>query len=172
MTECAMKTPICPWPFLCSPTATPAPPPPLVPKVRTFASVLSNSIESFVFNQLPEPIVRGDKIYVKINEALYQDQLKSFNTNLIGRLLLRKGSKPLKTDALKNILAALWKPSGPWRLVPLGKGYFDIHFETEEDLRRVWGGGTCTLADGIFRLSHWKPDFVPGITLPQTHAQL
>ncbi|XP_062010594.1 uncharacterized protein LOC133726979 [Rosa rugosa] len=163
---------VCPWAFLCPleeglPRLQPA------PKAKTFASILSDSVESSVsLSQLPAPVIRGDKTYVKINEALYQEQLKNFKTNLIGRLLLRKGSVPMKTSVLKGLLADLWRPAAPWRLVPLGKGYFDIHFGTEEDLRRVWGGGTCTLADGLFRLAQWKPDFVPGDVLPQTHAQL
>ncbi|XP_024163836.1 uncharacterized protein LOC112170762 [Rosa chinensis] len=163
---------VCPWAFLGGLDMASAPPP-TAPKSRTFASILANSTEAAIsLSQLPSPVVRGDKIYVKINESLYQEQLKQFKTNLIGRLLLHKGSKPLKADALKGLLAALWQPSKPWRLVPLGKGYFDIHFATEEDLRRVWSGGTCTLPDGIFRLTQWKPDFVPGDTFPQTHAQI
>ncbi|XP_061999265.1 uncharacterized protein LOC133716589 [Rosa rugosa] len=162
----------CPWAFLC-PLEEGLPHPQPIPKAKTFASVLSNSVESSVsLSELPAPVIRGDKTYVKINEALYQYQLKIFKTNLIGRLLLRKGSVPMKTSILKSLLADLWKPSTPWRLVPLGMGYFDIHFGTEEDLRRVWGGGTCTLLDGLFRLAQWKPDFVPGDVLPQTHAQL
>jgi hypothetical protein len=142
-------------------------------KAKTFASVLSGSVEStVVLSQLPVPVVRGDVTYVKINEQLYQEQLKTFKTNLIGRLLLHKGSTPLMLLDLKTSLASLWKLSSPWRLVPLGKGYFDIHFNTEEDMRRIWGGGTCTLASGLFRLSQWQPDFNPGDTLPQTHSQL
>ncbi|KAL6193239.1 hypothetical protein ACLB2K_034323 [Fragaria x ananassa] len=147
---------ICPWKFLGGLDSA-SQPPPSAPRVRTFAAVLSNSTEPAIsLSQLLPPVVHGDKIYVKINESLYHEQLKEFKTNLIGHLLLRKGSKPLRTDALKSLLAALWQPLEPWRLVPLGKGYFDIHFSTEEDLRRVWGGGTCTLPDGIFRLTQWK----------------
>ncbi|KAL6212118.1 hypothetical protein ACLB2K_017339 [Fragaria x ananassa] len=120
---------VCPWQFLGGlDSATPPPPP--APKARTFASVLNSSESAISLSQLPSPVVRGDKIYVKINEPLYQEQLKQFKTNLIGRLLLRKGSKPMRADSLKGLLAALWKPSEPWRLVPLGKGYFDIHFAT------------------------------------------
>ncbi|TQD72519.1 hypothetical protein C1H46_041926 [Malus baccata] len=39
-------------------------------------------------------------------------------------------------------------------------------------MRRAWGGGTCTLATGLFRLPKWTPDFKPGDVLPQTHAQV
>lgn len=166
---------VCPWTFL-NPTSSmevPSLPPRQASKAKTFASVLSGSVESTVaLSQLPIPVVRGDMTYVKINEQMYQEQLKTFKTNLIGRLLLRKGSTPLKLHDLKASLTALWKLSSPWRLVPLGKGYFDIHFNTEVDMRRVWGGGTCTLASGLFRLSQWQPDFKPGDTLPQSHSQI
>jgi hypothetical protein len=73
---------------------------------------------------------------------------------------------------VKTSLNALWKPSSTWHLVPLGKGFFDIHFSNEEDMRRIKGGGTCVLANGIFRLSKWKQDFNPGDNSPQTHAQV
>ncbi|XP_062012748.1 uncharacterized protein LOC133729264 [Rosa rugosa] len=142
-------------------------PPPTQPAtlVKTFASVLSASVETQVnLFQLPQPTRRGDVTFVKINEALYQEQ--------VGRLLLRKGSKPMTTEILKKSLQSLWNPSSPWRLVPLGKGYFDIHFNSEMDMRRIWGGGTCTLESGILRLTQWKPDFKPGQELPQTHAQV
>lgn len=163
---------ICPWAFLATPIQ-PSTTLQMAPKARTFASILSDSVESSInLSQLPAPVVRGDKTYVKLSEAIYQDQLQSFRTNLIGRLLLKKGSMPMKTETLKSSLGMLWRPTAPWRLVPLGKGYYDIHFNTEDDMRRVWGGGTCTLSNGLFRLSQWKPDFKPGETLPQTHAQV
>ncbi|XP_024178903.1 uncharacterized protein LOC112184899 [Rosa chinensis] len=115
--------------------------PPQAAKAKTFASVLSCSIESTVnLSQLPIPVVHG--------------------------------STPLKLYDLKASLASLWKISSPWHLVPLGKGYFDIHFNTEEDMRRIWGGGTCTLASGLFRLSQWQPDFKPVDALHQTHSQI
>ncbi len=79
-------------------------------------------------------------------------------TNLLGRLLLRKGSKPLKVEALKASLQTLWQPTAAWQLVPLARGYYDIHFGTEEDMRRVWSNETCSLDSGIFRLFQWKPD--------------
>ncbi|XP_050368905.1 uncharacterized protein LOC126787003 [Argentina anserina] len=77
----------------------------------------------------------------------------------------------MKTYVLKGLLADLWKPSVSWRLVPLGKGYFDIHFGTEHDLRRVWGWYMHS-ARWSLSIIAWKPDFVPGDVLPQTHVQL
>lgn len=167
---------ICPWSFLGGfsdtqpPTSSSAQ---TIQKPKTFASVLVGTEENIVsISQLPSPTIRGDTVFVKINEVIYQEQLKACRTNLIGRLLLRKGSTPVKTESLKTSLNSLWQPLGPWRLVPIGKGYFDLHFDSEADLCKVWGGGTCTLESGIFRLSQWQPDFKPGDTLPQTHAQV
>ncbi|CAN6716814.1 unnamed protein product [Malus baccata var. baccata] len=119
-------------------------------KARTFASFVLDSTECVSLSQLPIPVIRGNQIFVKISEDLYQQQLQSFRTNLIGRLLFSKSS-----------LEALWRPVAPWLLIPLGKGYFDIHFNTENDKRGIWGGGTCTLPNGIFRLSEWQQDFNP-----------
>lgn len=118
---------------------------------------------------LPIPEVRGDKIFVKISEDLYEEQLKLFHTNLIGRLLLHKESVPLRTHAIKTSLNALRKLSKSWRLVPLGKVFFDIHFDSEVDMKRIWNGGTHVLANGIFCWSEWKPDFKSGDALPQSH---
>ncbi|CAN6727000.1 unnamed protein product [Malus baccata var. baccata] len=146
---------VCPWGFLAE------------------TVMLTTNMPPHVhLSQLPTPVVRGDKTYVKISEDLYQEQLKLFQNNLLGCLLLKNGSTPMKTGALKSCLEDAWRPTAPWNLVPIGKGYFDIHFNKEDDMRRAWGGGTCTLATGLFRLSKWTPDFKPGDVLPQTHAQV
>lgn len=125
---------ICPWSFLATLEKVPSPPNP-VSKAWTCASILSDSVESTVhLSQLPAPLVCRDKTYVKISEDVYQNQLQSFKTNLIGRLLLKKGSTPVKTEALRSSLAALWRPVALWHLVPLGKVFFDIHFSTKDDM--------------------------------------
>ncbi|XP_024190658.1 uncharacterized protein LOC112194672 [Rosa chinensis] len=167
---------VCPWAFLGplsdkeSECIAPAPKP---QKPKTFASIVAGCDETHIpINTLAAPTIRGETVYVKINEQIYQEQLRACRTNLIGRLLLRKGSPPMKTETLKLSLQSLWQPVGPWHLVPIGKGYFDIHFNSEVDMHKAWGGGTCTLESGIFRLSQWKPDFKPGEVLPQTHAQI
>ncbi|KAK9921839.1 hypothetical protein M0R45_030335 [Rubus argutus] len=65
---------------------------------RSFASLFFDSVESSAnLNELSSPIIHGGKIYIKINEDLYHEQLKYFRINLIGRLLLRKGSSPVRT---------------------------------------------------------------------------
>ncbi|KAK9942407.1 hypothetical protein M0R45_008074 [Rubus argutus] len=77
----------------------------------SFSSIVGDVVIAENLPSLPIPKVRGDKIVVKISEDLYEEQLKLFRTNLIGRLLLRKGSIPLKIDVIKTSLDVLWKPS-------------------------------------------------------------
>ncbi|KAM2635454.1 hypothetical protein EV1_020222 [Malus domestica] len=113
---------VCPWGFLTEtvmPTTNMPPAQPLL-KARTFAYVVSTPIEDVHLSQLPTPVVRGDETYVKISEDLYQEQLKLFQNNLLGRLLLKKGSTPMKTGALKSCLEDAWRPTAPWNLVPIG----------------------------------------------------
>ena len=135
---------VCPWGFLgplSDVCVADAPiPAPKISKPKTFVSILVGEDKPQIpISQLPAPKIRGDTVYVKINEEIYQQQLQTCRNNLIGRLLLRKGSSPLKTEVLKTSLNSLWRPAGPWRLVPIGKGYFDMHFSSEADMRKVWG---------------------------------
>ncbi|KEH29250.1 hypothetical protein MTR_4g031785 [Medicago truncatula] len=40
-----------------------------------------------------------------------------------------------------------------WKMVPLGKGYYDFHFESADDLRRIWAAGTVNLKPGRY---NWR----------------
>ncbi|KAK9921828.1 hypothetical protein M0R45_030324 [Rubus argutus] len=128
----------------------------------SFSFIIGDAVTAENLPSLPIPEVRGDKIFVKISEDLYEEQLKLFRTNLIGRLLLRKGSIPLRTDTIKTSLDVLWKPSNSWHLVPLGRGFFDIHFDSEADMKRIWNGGTCVLNNGLSQ-DYWHPRILMGI---------
>lgn len=53
---------------------------------------------------------------------------------LRGRLTLSKGDKPYMACDLVAKLGQLWKTTSKWKLVSLGRGYCDFHFEFTEDL--------------------------------------
>jgi len=149
-------------------------PPPLTkPLTKTFASLLS-SHEDYGFqpDQLPIPPKRGDTVCFKVEKDFYHELVSSCKTNLIGRLLLRKGSQPLKIGELRTYLQNLWNPKGDWQMVSLARGFYDIHFNSEDDMRRVWSGGACTLPTGVFRLYQWQSKFNPYDPKIQTHSQV
>ncbi|MCI33137.1 NBS resistance protein, partial [Trifolium medium] len=81
-----------------------------------------------------------------------------------------KGDKPVTAKELTLKLGSIWQGFAPWKLVPLGKGFFEFSFSLAEDKRKAWSLGTCNLKPGLLRLSKWEPDFNPH-TQRQTHVQ-
>ncbi|GAY56175.1 hypothetical protein CUMW_169850 [Citrus unshiu] len=50
---------------------------------------------------------------------------------------------PIKLDEIQAHLQKVWHPSSASHLIPLARGFFYIHFNDENDIRKVWGRGTC-----------------------------
>ena len=66
-------------------------------------------------------------------------------------MFLSKGNKPWPFVELRTKLASLWKISR-WRLISLGKGYFQILLSSEDEKAKVWSMGSLNLKLGIFHL--------------------
>ncbi|KAJ4712784.1 DUF4283 domain protein [Melia azedarach] len=142
-------------------------------KKPTFASLLSRPNDFSEFSkQLPIPQLRGDTTIVKIEPELHKEQLNHCRTNLIGRIILRPGSKPMKVEELRTILHKVWQPEHQWHMAPLARGFYDIHFSDEVDMRKVWGSVSCSLQHGVFRLYQWQQNFNPYDPKIQSHVQL
>ncbi|KAF6157009.1 hypothetical protein GIB67_039770 [Kingdonia uniflora] len=106
---------------------------------------------------LPLPGIRGEVPSIKLPRSCYQSGLDKFKFNLIGRL-----------DLLKLRLAEVWKMAGEvWKLkrgfclIPLGKGYFTIQLECEEDKLHVWVGAPWIFDCQWLRLTPWAQNFSP-----------
>ena len=56
-------------------------------------------------------------------------------------------------------------------MVPLGKGFYDFHFESVDDLKQVWAAGIVNLKPGLLRFSQWTKDFRL-LVQKQTHVSL
>jgi len=56
-------------------------------------------------------------------------------------------------------------------MVPLGKGYYDFHLDSADDLRKIWAAGTINLKSGLLRLSQWTKDF-KYLSQKQTHVSV
>lgn len=57
---------------------------------------------------LPTPYFKGDITAIKIDECAYLEALESCKHNLIGRLILPKESKPIKSAELYYKLSTVW----------------------------------------------------------------
>ncbi|KAJ4712441.1 DUF4283 domain protein [Melia azedarach] len=129
---------------------------------KSFASILSTTIDLPTHpSQLLPPRYRGDQVVIKIDQEEYNKPMGLSKSNLIGRLMLKKGFEPIKVDDLKAGLNRLWKPQQSWDLFPMPRGFYVLHFSDPMDMQRIWGSGTCTLTSGYFRLYQWQSDFDP-----------
>lgn len=108
---------------------------------------------------------------MKITQSEYKFGIKDCKRNLHARLSLSKGDSPLTTKDQKLKLDSLWPNLKNWTVTPLGKGYFEFKFNSEEDMKRVWALGVVNLKPGILRFSGWTKDFTPQ-NLTITHAQV
>ena len=120
---------------------------------------------------LPAPVIRGETLCIPIFDEIYEKGIDACKRNLRGRLILRKGDKPYGFREVQTKLQQLWQNVGPWKMTPLGKGYFEFYFSSIEDKRTVWSKGTLNLKPGLFRLFEWSKDF-SSRTQRQTHAQV
>lgn len=80
---------------------------------------------------------------------------------MIGRVILSKGAQPWTVPKLKERLAVIWKLSSLWRLISLGKGFYDILLTSIKDNASVWGCGSLNLKLGIPWARQWTRGFDP-----------
>jgi len=90
--------------------ATPPPLPTL--QVVSFAQALTGSSRVASNDNLPQPIIRGETLSVKITQEIYDRGTDFCKTNLRGRLVLNKGDKPYATKKIESRLQKLWKTAG------------------------------------------------------------
>ncbi|AES77634.1 DUF4283 domain protein [Medicago truncatula] len=107
----------------------------------------------------PTSCIKGDALSIKIYQEEYHRGLEDCKNVLRARLTLNKGDKPYFARDLSNKIGKVWKTSAGWKMVPLGKGYYDFHFDSADDLRKIWPAGTVNLKLGLLRFSQWTKDF-------------
>ena len=158
-----------PAPTLSSSTVAPPPPKPL--NRISFAQALTTEPRTSSNDNLPKPLIRGEKVSITITQHIYEKGMEICKHNLRGRLVLNKGDKPYTTKDIHLKLQKQWKTTGEWSIVPLGRGYFEFKFSTDKDLRMVWASGTVNLKPGVLRLFEWTKDFNMH-RQKNTHAQV
>ncbi|MCI06175.1 NBS resistance protein [Trifolium medium] len=130
-------SPICAWPCMTAiPTAA------AVIKTKSFAQALANEAIEVSSNPLPTPIVKGEHISVRITQEEYYKGVADCRNHLLGRLILKRGERSLTTQELYAKLKSIWQNLSPWKLAPLGKGFFEFRFSNSEDKRKLWALGT------------------------------
>lgn len=76
---------------------------------RSFAELFQSPSAHVPLSDLPDPVVQGNNISVKIDEHVYQQSVKLSNELvLIGRLVMSKGVKPLTLEVVRSKLDAFY----------------------------------------------------------------
>ena len=113
------------------------PRPPSTQQVVSFAQALTGSTRAASNDNLPQPKIRGETLSVKITQEIYDRGTDFCKSNLRGRLVLNKGDKPFSTREIESRLQKLWKIAGAWRMMSLGRGFYEFFFASEMDMRTV-----------------------------------
>jgi hypothetical protein len=137
---------------------------------KSFAAALAgtNVTENRHF---PTPCIKGGGLSIKICQDEYNRGLEDCRKVLRARLTLNKGEKPYSARDLSVKIGKIWKTTAAWKMVPLGKGYYDFHFESTEDLKKIWVVGTINLKPGLLWFLQWTKDF-KFQAQKQTHASI
>ena len=72
---------------------------------------------------------------------------------------MSKGDKLISSSNLHEKLLVLWKPTGKWKIISLGKGFFYFQFYSMEDLKKIWATGSWNLKPGILCIFKWSLNF-------------
>jgi len=126
--------------------------------VMTFAAALAAQ-KVVDHSPFPAPCLKGDALSIKICQEEYHRGIKDCKNALRACLTLNKGDKPYSARNLSNKIGKLWKTTTGWKMAPLGKGYYDFHFDSADDLRKIWAASTVNLKPSLLRFSQWTKDF-------------
>ncbi|XP_026436579.1 uncharacterized protein LOC113334566 [Papaver somniferum] len=98
----------------------------------------------------------GNSPSLFIPDDIIDDSLEERKFSLIGRLDLVK----IKVKIAESTLRIQWKLKGSVQLIPLGKGFFIIKLENEEDKLHIWSGN-WVVEEKNLTLKNWEPNFNP-----------
>lgn len=62
---------------------------------------------------------------------------------------------------LKASLSKIWGIKELWRLISLGRSYYHLLLNSQDNKNNVWKGGIVGLKPETFRVQPWQPNFSP-----------
>ena len=148
---------------------SPPPPPPLQHRHSTSITPPPTT-ESHDFTSLPKPYKVGNKLGVKINEKIYQKSLLSCKFLLLGKLYLPKGSSPISSSSLEDLLSFTLKIKEGLKILHLGLGFYTLKFSSLEVKNKILSLSSCKISCGYFKFFSWRLDFVPSKKFALSHV--
>lgn len=81
---------------------------------------------------MDQTVSRNGCISLSVNKKAYEERLNLCKHSLLSCVILTKGERSWKMIDLKKKLQEIWQLPN-WRLISLGKGYFHILLQSDED---------------------------------------
>jgi hypothetical protein len=100
-----------------------------------------------------------DNLSIRITKDVYAKGLERCKHHIYGGLFLNKGDKPYTIKEITAKFLMHWKTKGPWKIISLGRGFFEFSFSSDDDGRTSLAMGTVNLKPELLRLSRWSQDF-------------
>lgn len=109
----------------------------------------------------PQPVRKGKYLSVNIDDSLHQQGVRKLEKSLIGCMMLKQGVKPMPTETLKKSLDQTWEIMGDWKLITLGKGYFNLQFSIDSERDCIFSKRSWQSEFGNMRIQRCTPEFNP-----------
>ena len=103
---------------------------------KCFTQVVSHTCD-IQLSQFPPRTFKSDSMSIKISQGEYESGIRECKRSLHGRLTLQKGDPSIATRHLHKKLSNLLEEIKNWKIISLGKGFFEFKFISVEDMRRV-----------------------------------
>lgn len=110
-----------------------------------------------------KPSVRkGDYLSATLDDKLHNIGLQEHEHTLSGRMLFNSGLKTMPSDdQLKAAMNFAWELKCSWRLIPIGKGYFNVHADNIIERNKILYKHSWSTEYGTMHLQQWILDFNP-----------
>ncbi|KAF6161821.1 hypothetical protein GIB67_008582 [Kingdonia uniflora] len=105
---------------------------------------------------IPNPTIVGDKTVVTFSKAAVQE-VEYYKHSLISKLPMLS----ITLDEIRLQAMGKWKLKGSCKFIAIGRGFFVIRLDNEDDKMRVWLGGTWFIEKQPLRLLQWTRRFDP-----------
>ncbi|KAL8552220.1 hypothetical protein ACS0TY_001064 [Phlomoides rotata] len=74
---------------------------------------------------------------------------------------MARGEEPYSLEDLTRKLEATWNIYGGWKLVPIGRGYYNVQLPNLDDRDRILDRSSWPLKPGVVWVQRWVRDFNP-----------
>lgn len=113
------------------------------------------------YREVEEPMVVRSQEDGRIPEIIVTDkELETWSYDWRLTLVVHVLGKKINYRMLESKVNRDWARSGTVKIIDLPRGFFAVHFESEEDYKHVLFEGPWMVADHYLLVQRWRPNFL------------